>query len=130
MAERGPRVEVEGMARLRRELRALEGNLDDLKDAHAAAGAIVAAAAAARAPRRSGKLAASVRNSRAAAGAHVIAGSAAVPYAGPIHWGWPARHIEPNPFAADAAQATESQWLPAYEASIRDAVDRVGGAPA
>lgn len=119
-------VRVEGLAQLRRDLRTFAGDVDDLKDANAAAARIVAAAAEARAPRRSGRLAASVRGNRAAGKATVSAGRASVPYAGPIHWGWAARGIEANPFVADAAQASEPTWLPLYENNLQDLADRVG----
>jgi hypothetical protein len=118
-------VRVEGLPELRRSFRQLVGNVDDLKAANAAVAAFVAAAAAARAPRRSGRLAASVRGNRAVARAQVKAGGAALPYAGPVHYGWPARGIEGQPFVTDAAQATEGTWLAMYEAAVRDAVDSV-----
>lgn len=120
-------VRVDGLGKLRRELRRMGDDLADLKAANAAAAATVAAAAASRAPRRSGRLAASVRGNRAAGRATVAAGGAAVPYAGPIHYGWPARGIPGRPFVTDAAQATEPTWLPAYEAAIAGVVDTVGG---
>lgn len=122
-----PLVTVDGLPKLRRALRQLEQDADDLKDANARAAAVVAAAAAARAPRRTGTLAGSVRGSRAASRASVRAGGARVPYAGPVHWGWPARGIKEQPFIVDAAQATEPIWLPAYERDLARAVDKVGG---
>lgn len=121
-------VEVEGLAQLRRSLRGLGEDLADLKDANRDAARVVATAAAARAPRRTGRLAASLRPARAAAAASVVAGSAQVPYAGPVHWGWPARHIEGNPFAMQAADATRHVWLPIYERELQRALDRVNGA--
>ena len=121
-----PSYTVEGLPQLRRALRQLVGNVDDLKAANAAVAALVAAAASSRAPRRSGRLAGSVRGNRAVGRASVMAGGAAMPYAGPIHYGWPARGIEGTPFVVDAAQATEATWLPLYEADVRRAVDAVG----
>lgn len=123
----GPVVTVDGLPQLRRALRQLVGDADDLKEANTAAAAIVAAAASSRAPRRSGRLAGSVRGNRAVGRATVSAGGSSVLYAGPIHWGWPAHHIEPQPFVVDAAQVTEPVWLPAYERDLAKAVDRVGG---
>jgi hypothetical protein len=120
-------VRVDGARRLRAELRKLKGNADDLKAANAAAAALVAEAAAMRAPRRTGRLAASVRGNRAVGRAQVRAGGAALPYAGPIHYGWPAHRIEPHPFITDAAQDTEAVWLPMYEAALSRAVDAVAG---
>lgn len=120
-------VKIEGLGRLRAALRRAGLELADLKEANAAAAALVATAASARAPRRTGRLAASIRGNRAVSRATILAGGAAVPYAAPIHWGWPARHIEANPFISEAAQATESAWVPAYEAEILRVVDSVGG---
>lgn len=123
------KVEVHGLRQLRRELRKLGDDLGDLKDANAAVSRIVAAEAARRAPKRSGRLAAGVRGSRAVSRAVVRAGGAAVPYAGPIHWGWPAHNIDAQPFAADAATATEHVWLPVYETAVHRAADKVGRGP-
>lgn len=118
-------VRVDGARRLRRDLRAVAGDLEDLKAANGKVAAIVAGAV--DAPVKSGRLAASVRGNRAAGRATVSAGGASLPYAGPIHYGWPAHGIEGNPFITDAAQRTESTWLPAYEADLARATDRVTG---
>lgn len=120
-------VRVQGAPRLRRALKQAAGDVDDLKAAHAAVAALVASTAASRAPRRSGALAASVRGNRAASRATVAAGGARLPYAGPIHYGWPARGIDAQPFISDAAQRTEAVWLPLYTRAIDQAVDKVRG---
>lgn len=127
MASRGVRVEVDGLGKLKRELRGLGDDLADLKDANAAAGQLVAHAAAPRAPHRTGRLAASIRANRAAGKATILAGGARLIYAGPIHWGWPGHHIEANPFISAAATDTEPQWLPLYEANIQKVVDGIAG---
>jgi hypothetical protein len=116
-----------GARQLRATMRRAGADMDDLKAANAAAAAIVAAAAVSRAPRRSGALASSVRGNRAVGKAVVMAGRAAVPYAGPIHWGWPGRGIEANPFVAAAAQDTEPVWVTAYAQDVQAALDRVHG---
>jgi hypothetical protein len=121
-------VRVEGLNTLVRTMRKAGADLGDLKDANARAAAIVVSAAAGMAPRRSGKLAGSIRGSRAGNRARVLAGRASVPYAAPIAWGWPARHIKPQPFLSDAARATESVWLPQYLADVQSALDGVKGA--
>lgn len=126
MAGGSTTVKVEGLREVQRRLKALETDTADLKAANAAAAAIVATAAATRAPRRSGKLAASVHGNRAAGRATVLGGGALVPYAGPIHWGWPSRGIEGQPFIQSAAVATEAVWLPAYEHALSTAVDKLG----
>lgn len=120
-------VQVDGLRPLRKALRDLDGDLGDMKAAHAVALGIVVPAAAARARRRTGRLAASVRGNRSASRATVLAGGAAIPYAGVQEYGWPARNIEPHPFVTAAAHDTESAWLPAYEAEVNRAVDKVTG---
>jgi hypothetical protein len=37
------------------------------------------------------------------------------PYAGPIHWGWRARNIKPNPFLIRGAEATVDEWIAIYQ---------------
>jgi hypothetical protein len=103
-------------------------DLSDLKAANERVGELVARAAAPRGPLRTGKLTATLRAAKAAGRARVLAGSAAVPYAGPIHWGWEARHIAPQPFIADAARSTESAWLGEYESAIADVIRKVESA--
>lgn len=116
-------VKVEGLPQLRRAFRQLEADTADLKAANAAVATAVAAASIPRAPRRTGRLASSVRGNRALSKATVSAGGARVPYAGPVHWGWPAHGIDPDPFISEAAQATEGAWSRIYEDAIQDAVD-------
>lgn len=120
-------VKVDGLGRLRRDLRKLGDDLGELKDGNARAAAVVATAAAAAAPHRTGKLATSVRGNRAAGSAVVRAGGAATPYAGPIHWGWPSHDIAAQPFISSAAVDTQPVWLPAYEADVAKAVDKLAG---
>jgi hypothetical protein len=123
----GPVVRVEGVRQLARTLRRFGDGIEDLKDANADVSAMVAREAAARAPRDSGKLAGSVRGSRQAARAVVAVGGAKVPYAGPIHWGWPKRGIPRRPFVLEAATATQERWLAAYENEIQRLGDKVEG---
>lgn len=126
MAEAG--ITVEGAANLRRTLKRAAGDVQDLKDAHNAAAGIAGGRARAEAPRGpSGRLGASVRWSGAATSATIRAGGARVPYAQPIHWGWPRRRIAAQPFITEAAQATESQWVGVYEAAVERILGRVKG---
>lgn len=123
-----PAVAVEGLDNLLRTMRRMSADLSDMKDANATVSAFVAGAAASRAPRRSGQLAGTVRGTRQLRRARISAGRASVPYAGPIHWGWPAHHIRANPFVTEAAQSTETAWVAIYARAVQDAVDKVKGA--
>lgn len=125
MSEEG--VRIEGLNELVRTLKRAGADISELKEAHAKAGQIVATEAEAIAPRRSGRLAGTIRAARQVRRARVQAGRASVPYAGPIHWGWPARNIEPQPFLSEAARATESRWVAQYREDVQHALDQVKG---
>jgi hypothetical protein len=114
-------LRVEGARNLLRTLKRAGIEINDLRVAHGAASQVVAEKARVNAPKVTGRLAASVRGSGTKAAALTRAGNASVPYAGPIHWGWPARNIQAQPFLADAAEETQQVWLPIYE----EALDRV-----
>lgn len=126
-ADTSVRLEVDGLRKLRADLRRMGDDLGDLKDANADAARLVAAAAEQRAPKRTGALAASGRGNRAAGRAQVLFGGARVPYAAVVHYGWPAHHIAPHPFVIEAARDTEPEWLQLYQAGIDKALDRVAG---
>lgn len=121
MASTPPVVRVEGGRQLRAALRDMEGGLVDLRKANAEAATVAARAGAGEAPRRSGQLAASIRPGATQSAAIVRAGSARVPYAGVIEYGWAARHIAPHPFLRTGAEHTQTAWLAVY----RRAIDRL-----
>lgn len=120
-------IRIEGLDELARSLKRAGQDVDELKDAHWRAAGIVAKAAAERAPRRSGRLAGSIRAARQVRRAQVLAGRASVPYAAPIHWGWPARNISASLFMSSAAQDTEAEWTKAYFDDVQAALDKVKG---
>jgi hypothetical protein len=127
---RGPvGLEVDGLRTLRRTLKQAGVSLADLKDAHNQVAQLVVRAAEPAAPRRTGALAASMRGSGTQAAAIVRAGRASVPYAGPIHWGWPSRHIPAQPWIYDAAQNSQDQWTGLYLAALEKIIDEIEGAP-
>lgn len=121
-------VRVDGARQLRASLKRAGVALDDLKEANAKVAAYVAQLANARAPRRTGRLAATLRGNRAAGRARVSAGTAAIPYAGPIHWGWEARNIDPQPWITEAAQDSQTVWLAQYSAELDNIVSQIEGA--
>lgn len=117
-----PALEVDGARQLRRALKDAGLSVQDLKDAHATIAQDVARVSDAKAPRRTGALASSVRPAGTASASIVRAGRASLPYAGPIHWGWPARNITAQPWIAETAEDREPQaetvLLTALEAII------------
>lgn len=120
-------ITVKGLRQLRTQMRKAGMDMADMKEANGTVASIVAAAARAGAPRATGRLSGTVRGNRVASGASVRAGSASVPYANPIHWGWPRRNIAPNPWVSRAAQSTESAWREVYARAVDDILSKIEG---
>ena len=57
----------------------------------------------------------------------IRAGRKAVPYAGPINYGWPKRHIRPRLFVNNGVASTESQWQKVYKDFIDKTLKQVKG---
>lgn len=117
-------VAVEGGRELRRRLRTVEGGLEDLKTEHRWVATYVLGRARPGAPRRTGALAANGRASGTKTMSTVRYGSVRVPYAAPIHYGWPQRHISPHPWVITAAQQSEAVWVAHFNQTIADLVER------
>lgn len=126
MAKR-PLVEIDGAQQLRKTLRAAGDDLGDLKAANQQAADIAAHAARSRAPRLTGQLAGDIRASGTKTAGTIRAGRKRIPYAGPLHWGWPARGIEARPYITEGAQQTESIWVPLYKELMDEALKKVKG---
>lgn len=119
-----PVVTVVGARELRKALKSVEGGLADLKATHDKIAQIVVPVGRREAPRRTGRLAGSVRGSGTKTQAVVRAGGARLPYGGPIHWGWPKRHIKAQPFLTHAGRETEPTWTGIYTHDVQQLIDR------
>ena len=127
MARKGGRagVEVEGGPQLRRAFRKLGDRADDLRDVHRDAAKIVEQEAESLVPVLSGALRDTIRTSRTRSGSGVLAGGRSlVPYAGPIHFGWRARNIEPQPFLYDALDKRRDEVVARYSEGVATLVRR------
>jgi len=122
----GPKVQVEGATEFRRALKVMGADLKEFTKINKAAAEIVARRARQNAPRKSGKLAGAIKAGARQTRGFVSAGKKAVPYAGPIHYGWPTRNIEAQPFLLDAVDDTRDEVVDQYERMIADMVVRVG----
>lgn len=119
--------QIEGARQLRKTLKGADPLLlDRIKAAHRQAADTVKSAA--EVPHLTGRLGATVRASGTKTAAVVRAGTARVPYAGPIHWGWGRRHIKAQPFLSEAAQRTEPTWFEAYHREVLAVLDTIEGA--
>ena len=118
-------IEVEGAKEFRKAMKGFVSNLEDLTAIHKRAAEMVLREARTLVPVLSGDL----KDTLAARGttkkAYIKAGSRAVPYAGPIHFGWPARNIKPQPFIYEALDERKADVLNAYEAHIEALVLKV-----
>lgn len=119
-------VKVEGLNKLTRALVQLGVDVDDLKDAMAKIADEGAQVASSLAPRRSGALAGTIRGNRAKAKAVVTAGKARVKYAGPINYGWPARHIRADKFMQQADERMQPRAAELLEQGVQDAIHKAG----
>lgn len=99
-------VRVEGLRETVRRLESLGVDVADLKDAFGAISREVVTEAATLANAledATGALAGTIRAARTKNKAVVRAGSARIPYAGVINYGWPARGIGPSAFLTGPA---------------------------
>lgn len=120
-------LSVEGLNSLIKDLRraAEKDSLDEIKAANKEAATLVADAAKYEVPVRSGALRDSIRGTGSVKVGQVRAGKAKVPYAGPIHFGWPRRHIKPQPFIYDALDKRIGEVIDAYEQRVSNVVDAI-----
>lgn len=75
--------------------------------------------AASFAPKRSGKLAASIKASKSKSRATIRAGGTRVPYAAAINYGWRKRNIEPAGFMQRADEVLRQRVPAELEAQMR-----------
>lgn len=120
-------VRVTGLNEVVRALVRAGVEVDDLKEIFSDIAAQGADVASSFAPKDTGALAASVRGNRARNKAVIAAGSArAVPYAGPINYGWEARNIEPTLFMQRADEAIEPRAIELLDAGLDRLLIRLG----
>ena len=118
-------VEVIGNDTLAFTLRRFAAGLEDMAKTHRQAARVALEAARERAPVKTGRLRAS---GQVDAGAGYGAVLFTAPYAGPIHWGWPARGIAPSMFATKGVEQSMDAWLDVYAEAIQDDLGKVKGA--
>lgn len=120
------RLEIDGLKEVLADLRAFGVDTrDDMKDTHRKAGEIVAAVARTIVPVRTGRLAKTIVSAPTQRMGRVRAGRGlSIPYAGPIHFGWPARRIAPQPFIYDALDKRADEVRDTYKRRIDDLIVR------
>ena len=112
------RLRVEGLGRTLRALSKAGADSEDMKDLMHRIGTLVVRAA--NPPVLSGRLSGTIRAGRGKTKAVVRAGGARAPYAGVVHYGWPARNIAPNQFLTEALSRRRGDALRALDQGIAD----------
>jgi hypothetical protein len=116
LAQGDVRLKVEGLSRTIRALSKAGADAQDMKDLMHSIGNLVVRAA--KVPVLTGRLSGTVRAGRGKTKAVVRAGGARTPYAGVVHYGWPARNIEPNEFLVEALNRERGDVLQALDAGL------------
>jgi hypothetical protein len=124
----GKALMVVGQKRFVQTMRKAGADMDDLKEVNREAAQIALPAVRNLAPRgKTGRLAGSLRAGATKRVGVIRAGRKAVPYAGVINYGWPARHIKPRLFVNNGVASTESQWQKVYKDFIDKTLKQVKG---
>jgi len=118
-------------AKLQKDLKAVGPEMvAELKEGNKALGEIVSERARELVPVKSGALLKTIRAAKAAGGSKVSAGTPSftskVNYAAPIHFGWAARNIEPQPFLYDALDDRRDEVVAAYEKQTAALLKKAG----
>jgi len=115
--------EIQGLREVQKALNKFsDATRKEMKSTHLRAAEIVVGASKKFVPIKTGALAQSIRASAVMTGGRVRVGSASVPYAGPIHFGWPARSIKPQPFIYDALDTRRGEVARLYAERIGELV--------
>lgn len=111
--------EIEGLREVQKALNKFsDATRKEMQSTHLQAAEIVVGASKRFVPIKTGALAQSIRAAAVMSGGRVKVGSASVPYAGPIHFGWPARRIKPQAFIYDALDTRRGEVSRLYEKRI------------
>lgn len=98
--------------------------VSDLKAAFKRIGSLVQRDAQARAPKKTGRLAASIRPSNTKNKSILRAGSARVVYAGVQHYGG-YNNIKPHPYLTDAVEANRAKVKQELDKELRSLINKL-----
>lgn len=116
---------MEGLRDLTKSLRRISKDLPkEVREINLRLAEPVAELAKRKAPKKSGKLAGSIRPLATQRGGRVVVGRKSIVYVNPIYWGWARHNIEPHPFIDDAIEQqrakTEAQFIKEVDSFIRE----------
>jgi len=115
-------VRIDGLSKATKALEKAGVDAQDLKTLMHEIGMVVVRAA--NVPTRTGRLAASLKAGKGKTKAVVRAGGARVPYAGVVHYGWPAHNMQPQSFLSEALESHKTEVFNKLEDGIDDVLKR------
>ena len=122
MAEAG--ITIQGVKEVKDSLNKLARELESNIELNKELSTTLSQKASAMAPKLTGALASSVQGNPSAEKAQILAGSAAVPYAGVIEYGWPAKNKQAQPYLNPAVNNNIGYIIEKYNDSIQKAVKK------
>lgn len=117
-------ISIQGVKEVKDSLDKMARDLESNLDLNKELSTTLAQKASALAPRLTGALASSVVGNPSAEKAQIVAGSAAVPYAGVIEYGWPDRNIDAQPYLNPAVNDNMGYIIEKYNDSIKKAIQK------
>jgi phage gpG-like protein len=117
-------ISIQGVKEVTDSLKKLGRDLESNLDLNKELSTTLSQKASALAPRLTGALASSVEGNPSAEKAQILAGSAAVPYAGVIEYGWPAKNKEARPYLNPAVNNNMGYIIEKYNDSIQKAIQK------
>jgi phage gpG-like protein len=124
----GGKITVQGADVLARTLQSAGRQLQDWSSVNAAAAARVAQDAASRAPRRTGRLAASIRPSSDKTSGLIAAGGGGIAYAKVQEYGNPRHNIAAQPYLRPAFADLRDALIGMYDDHMKQTLGQVKGA--
>ena len=115
-------ISIQGVKEVTDSLNKLSKDLESNIELNKELSTTLSQKASALAPRLNGALASSVVGKPSAEKAQILAGSAAVPYAGVIEYGWPDRNIDAKPYLNPAVNDNMGYIIEKYNDSIQKAI--------
>jgi hypothetical protein len=126
-------IKVEGLRDIQKSLTALGAEKAEFTDNNLEAAQTLIKSATPLVPRKSGKLASTLKAGKTANYAVARAGLGSVPYANPIHWGWTYdakrfiyRNIKPQPFFTRALGYSYEEIIANYDKNLQKLIDKYG----
>jgi len=117
-------INTTGIKELEKSLTSLGFDFAELSKANLEIGKIVANRAATLAPKRTGKLANSIKPKPDKTKVRISAGGAGVPYAGVIEYGWAKRNIKKQSYIMKAAGQLKNEIIEKYKNNIDDLIKK------